>query len=150
MFSLHLEIFTPSLNFLIYFVSVSFSALFSLVCFSSYFLCLPLLCSFLHCSLHPPSPKSPLHYSPSLAAGAAAAGIWDTPRVGGKDVSLPPCKRGGGCCVCRSWDNGSCQQDVGVLFKWGNVPWKLGHLAPLHSMSDFSFICCCYECHKHG
>lgn len=38
----------------------------------------------------------------------------------------------------------------GSLFKCGNVPCKLGHLAPLHSMSDFSFICCHYECHKHG
>lgn len=45
-------------------------------------------CSLLRCSL-PPLSKSPLHYSLSLAAGASAAGIWDTPRLGGKRLMYP-------------------------------------------------------------
>lgn len=81
-FLLLLEIFIHCFNFLTYFVPISFPVPFFLVCFSS-FVC---LCSalFYTAPFPPLSPTSPLHYSSSLAAGAAAAGIWDTPRVGWK------------------------------------------------------------------
>lgn len=165
-FLLILEIFILflSISSHIFFLSISFlscsSQTASLPSISAWF---PLLCCFLLCPLLPPSlpPESPLHYSLSQVAGAAAVAIWDTPggvgwRVVGLRRGLATCipptlhARGGGFCLCRSWDNGSCQQDGGFLFKRGNVPWKLRHLAPLHSTSDFSFICCRYECHKYG
>lgn len=149
-FLLLLEIFIHCFNFLTYFVPISFPVPFFLVCFSS-FVC---LCSALFYTAPFPPPlshiPSPLFLISSCRCCSCRNLRHSQGGVKALHVSLPPCKRGGGCSICRSWDNGSCQQDVGVLFKCGNVPWKLGHLAPLHSMSDFSFICCCYEYHKHG
>lgn len=88
------------------------------------FLCLPVLCSLLHCSLPPPLSHipSPLFLISSCRCCSCRNLRHSQGGVKALHVSLPPCKRGGGCSICRSWDNGSCQQDVGVLFKCGNVP----------------------------
>lgn len=106
-FLLILFIYSLSLNFLTYLFSFSFFLLFFLNCFSSFLPSLPdLLYSAVFCAAPFSLPtKSPLHYSLSPVAGAAAVAIWDPPggvEWGGGQwcwggavphVLLPPCKQ---------------------------------------------------------
>lgn len=159
------NIYSLSINFLTHF----FFSFFFIAVLPKLLLFLPSLPDLLYSAVSCTAPfsplpaKSPLCHSLCLVAGAAAVAIWDTPggvewgggwwcwRGTGPHGFLPPCKQE---------EEDSPRAGLGtmvplnrmgrVLFKRGNVPWKLRHLAPLHSTSAFSFICCRYECHKHG
>ena len=92
---------------------------------SPFLLCL--IFSSLLSSALPPSPylPNPLSIIPYLWLQVLQLQESETlPGWGGSATCIAPTlqARGGGCCVCRSRDNGSCQQDVGVLCKCGNVP----------------------------